>query len=136
MIENINPKAFVKGIFLSLIFAIGSIVFIIQALNRKPRIIIDELGVDDMKLGIGRIDWKDIESTEFRSVFANRFIILNLSNKEKYLEKLNAKGTLVSKINKNLGSGELNLNLSLVDMNPKEIFKIVSKRIVEVKNQS
>jgi hypothetical protein len=129
LIQHETPKAVAYGILFTIIFVFGGIVFSIQMLNRKPRITINDSGIEDRKLGVGKILWEDIESVELRRVFATSFIVLKLANKEKYLEKLDAKGTVVSKLNKKLGSGELNLNLNLVDMKPKAIHEIILKHI-------
>lgn len=128
-IQHETPKAVAYGILFTIIFVFGGIVFSIQLFDRRPRITIDDSGVEDRKLGVAKILWEDIESVELRKVFATSFIVLKLVNNEKYLEKLDAKATVVSKINKKLGSGELNLNLNLVDMKPKAIHEIILKHI-------
>lgn len=131
LIQHEAPKSVAYGIIFSLIFVFGVIAFSIQLFDRRPRITIDEFGVDDRKLGVGKILWQDIESVELRKVFTTSFVVLKLANTEKYLAKLGAKSGLVSKLNKKLGNGELNLNLNLVDMKPKAISKILIKHITK-----
>lgn len=110
-------------------FGFGFFALLRQALDRRPRLTIDEKGVTDRTLGVGRIDWEDIEVVQLTSIFTNNFIVLKLTNVEKYLKNLSSVSKKATKLNKSLGFGELNLNLSLVDMKPKRIYEIIAERV-------
>ena len=119
----------VVGILSIVFFGTGFFVLLRQGLDRRPRIIIDEQGVTDRTLGVGRIVWEDIEAVQLSSVFTNNFVVLKLKNNEKYLKNLSNISKKLTKVNKDLGFGVLNLNLSLLDMKPKKIYEIVRSRI-------
>jgi len=119
------------GILSIVFFGFGFFVLLRQGLDRRPRIVIDEKGVTDRTLGVGRIDWEDIETVQLTSVFTNNFVVLKLKNNEKYLQKLSNISKKLTKVNKDLGFGALNLNLSMLDMKPKKIYEIVRSRIAD-----
>ncbi len=125
-----DRKSFFIAIACIGFFGFGLIVLLRQAIDRSPRIIIDQYGVFDSTLGVGRIDWEDIKISLLTAVFSNNFICLKLSNTSRYLERLSNLSKNLAKVNKSLGFGELNLNLTLVDMKPKEIQEIVMKQVV------
>lgn len=127
-------KSFSIALLSIVLFGLGFVVLLRQALDRRPRIIIDEIGVTDRTLGVGRIDWDDIQASAINSVFTNSFISLKISNIEKYTGRLSNTSKKLTKINKSLGFGELNLNLSLVDMKAKKIQELVMKRILANKH--
>jgi uncharacterized protein YjeT (DUF2065 family) len=129
-----NWRAFFIGLASFSFFGFGFVVLIRQTLDRRPRIIIDETGVTDRTLGVGKIDWDDIQASVLTAVFTNSFICLKISNVEKYVGKLSNTSKKMTKLNKSLGFGELNLNLSLVDMKPAKIQEIVMKHILANKH--
>ena len=112
-------------------FGAGFFILLWQTADRRPRITIDKNGITDRTLGVGRIDWADIEFAHLNSVFANSFIVLKLANTEKYLKNLSNASRKMTKLNKKLGFGELNLNLGLTDINPKKLHKIILAKILE-----
>lgn len=125
---------FLVGLSSVIFFGLGFVALLRQAADRRPRIVIDEIGVTDRTLGIGRIDWDDIEAAGRTSVFTNDFICLKISNVEKYTERLPKTSKKLIQINKSLGFSELNLNLNLVDMKAAEIQEYVMKHILANKH--
>lgn len=124
-----DGRAFFIGLANVVLFGLGFIVLLRQAADRRPRIVIDENGVTDRTLGIGRIDWDDIEEAVPASILTNNFICLKISNVEKYTGQLSKTSKKLARMNKDLGFGELNLNLSLVDMKAEKIQELVMKHI-------
>jgi hypothetical protein len=124
-----GSKSTLVGILGIVFFGFGFFVLLRQGLDRRPRIIIDEKGVTDRTLGVGRIDWEDIDAVQLTSVFSNNFVVLQLNNNEKYLKNLSNTSRKLTKVNKDLGFGALNLNLSSLDMKPKKIYEIIRNRI-------
>lgn len=119
----------IAGIAGIVFFGIGFFVLLYQVLDRRPRIVIGEKGVFDRTLRLGTIDWEDIEAVELKSVFSTNFITLQLVNPEKYLEKLSNTSKRITILNKKLGFGILNLNLSLIDKKPQKVYEMVMNRI-------
>jgi len=127
-----NWLARVMGITCILFFGIGSSALIYKyAIDRRPRIVIDNEGVTDRTLHVGRIEWKDIEGIELRSLYMNQFVVLQLRDSRKYVDRLSRGGRLASHSNKALGFGGLNLNLSLVNVDANEVFNVMVDRITQ-----
>jgi hypothetical protein len=110
-------------------FGLGFLVLFRQVIDRRPRITIDELGVTDRTLKVGRIDWGDIIDVELRSINKTSFICLYLVNPNKYTAKLSKISKNLTKANVELGFSQLNLNLSFLDMSPDEVFSLVNDHI-------
>lgn len=110
-----------------LFFGSGVPISIWQIADSRPRLIIDEHGVLDRTLGVGRIAWSDIEAAYVRSISRNDFICLELKNPEKYAQKLSKVKRAMAAANRNLGFTDFNLNLSGVDARTDEVFELVMK---------
>ncbi len=82
-------------------FGAGFFILLRQIIDRRPRISIDETGITDRTLGVGKIDWADVEFVHLNSTFANNFLVLKLSNTEKYLQNLSNTSRKLTKLNKN-----------------------------------
>lgn len=124
-----NPTSVIVSIIGMAFFGLGAFVLLYQVLDRRPRIIISETGIIDRTLRVGEIGWGDINSAELRSVRQTKFVALKLNDTKKYLSRLSNYSKKIAKLNKALGFGELTLNLSLVDMKPIEVYKIVERHI-------
>lgn len=110
-----------------LFFGTGLVVSIWQIADSRPRLIIDERGVLDRTLGVGRIDWSDIQAAYVRSISGNDFICLELKNPEKYAQKLSNVKRAMAGANRGLGFTDFNLNLSGVEASPEEVFELLMK---------
>lgn len=118
--------------FASIIFfGFGFIFLLYQVLNPRPRIIVDKNGITDRTLGIGRINWEDIEYAALNSTSSIAFIILELKGVENYLAKTSIFKRKLGRINKIMGFGEFNINLSLADAEPQVVFELMRKFIIE-----
>jgi hypothetical protein len=110
-----------------LFFGAGIPIFIWQIADARPRLIINDLGILDRTLGVGRIDWSDIEAAYVRSISGNDFICLELKNVEKYAGKLSRVKRAMASANRNLGFTDFSINLSGVDARTEEVFELVMK---------
>ena len=110
-----------------LFFGSGIPISIWQIADARPRLVIDEHGVLDRTLGVGRIAWSDIEAAYVRSISGNDFICLELKNAEEYARKLSKVKRAMAKANRSLGFTDFNLNLSGVDARTAEVFELVMK---------
>lgn len=120
--------------WLSIIFfGLGLIVFLIQILDSRPRIVIDQNGIFDRTLDIGIIEWQDIQHAYLNSIFGNDFISLVLRDNEKYLQRTTKTKAKLSKYNKTLGFETINLNLSGVNKKSGEIFDVIIKQLTTTK---
>jgi hypothetical protein len=110
-----------------LFFGCGIPIFIWQIADARPRLTIDEHGVVDRTLGVGRIAWSDIEAAYVRSINGNDFICLELKNPEQYWQKLSKVKQAMAAANRGLGFTDFNLNLSGVEARTEEVFELLMK---------
>ena len=118
-----KPFGWVPIIF----FGCGIPVAVWQIADARPRLIIDERGVVDRTLGVGRIAWSDIEAAYVRSINRNDFICLELKDPEKYSHKLSKVKRAMAAANRGLGFTDFSLNLSGVDVSTEEVFELIVK---------
>lgn len=107
------------------LFGLGIPLFIWQIIDPRPRLVVDEHGVFDRTLGVGRIAWSDIEAAYVRSIQGNDFICLELRNAERYTEKLSKVKRAMMASNRGLGFADINLNLSGVDARTDDVFELI-----------
>ncbi|HWT00297.1 MAG TPA: STM3941 family protein [Pyrinomonadaceae bacterium] len=108
-------------------FGSGVPISVWQIADSRPRLVIDEQGVLDRTLGVGRIAWGDIEAAYVRSISGNDFICLELKNPAQYSHKLSKVKRAMAAANRRLGFTDFNLNLSGVDARTGEVFELVMK---------
>ncbi len=110
-----------------LFFGSCLLVYVWQIIDARPRLVIDERGVLDRTLGIGRIRWSDIEHAYVVSLSSADFICLELRNSEKYLRRLSKVKRALAKANRHLGMTDFSLNLYGVNATAEEVFELVIK---------
>lgn len=110
-------------------FGFGLIVFLKQLLNTKPRIILDDEGIEDKSLGIGKILWDDIEAAYPNNIISNKFISLKLKNVEKYLQKTSKAKEKLASYNHALGFEALNLNLVGLNVSQKDLMTLITAHL-------
>jgi hypothetical protein len=122
---------FMKGNWFGLVpiifFGMGGVVAVWQLVDSRPRLVIDERGVVDRTLGVGRIDWRDVKSAYVASINDNDFICLELRDPEKYRARLSNVRRALAKANLRLGFTDFSLNLSGVAANTHEVYELVLK---------
>lgn len=77
------------GMLGTLFFGLCSVYLLIKIRDRKPGLIIDDVGIIDNTnaTSIGLIKWGDITSIEERHILNNKFLIIHIDNPEVYLRK-------------------------------------------------
>ena len=113
-----------------------SVPYIYRLLDKRPRIILDSLGVTDTKSKVGRVDWSDISSAKVYRVKNVPMIALSLQNPEKYHGKLSALARGFSKVDKAFGAGDLNLNVHGVEKSPEEISRLIMQNCERYRSES
>jgi hypothetical protein len=126
-------KATIIGWSCLILFGFGLLVFLRQIFDTRPRIVIDQNGIFDRTLGVGIIDWADIEHAYLNSIMGNNFISLVLHDNEKYLQRASKSKAKLAKYNRALGFETINLNLSGVNVKTKDIFDFIIKQLTAEK---
>ena len=115
------------GLLAVLFFGACAAVFMWQLLQTRPRLTIDERGIEDRTLGVGRIEWRDIRAAALNSISGNAFISLELNDTEKYLQRLSAVRRQIAKANRAIGFSEFNVNLAHLEITPHEAFDLLAR---------
>jgi hypothetical protein len=105
------------------------VVFSRELLDSRPRIIINEMGIEDRKLGVGLIPWSEITGAYVKSFKGADFICLLLRNPEMWTHKLSPAAQKMGKANRALGFSDLNLILSGTDANSTRVLDLIVKFI-------
>lgn len=112
-----------------LFFGFGSLIFIRELADARPRLVIDDRGVFDRTLGIGMIPWQDIVGARVKRMRNHPFICLDLRNENEYLDKLKPVAQALVKTNVSMGFNAINLNLSGVDEDPDIVCALILSKV-------
>ena len=104
-------------------------VFAMQLVDRRPRIVIDDNGVLDRTLKVGIINWEDIRSAFLKRSAGQPFICLDLVDPGKYTGRLSPLVRGMVQLNHKLGFTDLSLNLGGTEVNPDQVLELMNKEI-------
>lgn len=110
-------------------FGFGVAVFFRQFLNTAPRIIIDDEGIEDVSLDVGKILWDDIVAAYPNDIMMSKFISLQVGDTEKYLRRTSKLKRRLASYNQTLGFETLNLNLAGLDISQKDLLALIEARL-------
>ena len=116
-------------------FGAGIPIMIFQIIDRRPRLIIDNDGIIDRTLGIGKVPWKEINNAYLRSLNGNNFICLELADSDKYLLKLSKIKRGMVNANQRLGFTPFSINLVNVDIDSNQALELILKKSAEAKSR-
>jgi len=102
-----------------------------QLFDNRPRLTIDDLGIDDRTLSVGKIPWPEITDAYRRSIGGNEFICLEVRNPEMWLHKLSSTKRAMVKANRALGFTELSINLSGLAVDAAQVHELILKRVAQ-----
>lgn len=112
-------------------FGAGIPLFLKQLLDARPRVVLDEVGVLDRTLGVGRIPWTEIEGAYISRIQGNPFVCLRLHDPERWTRELNAVQRRMVKANEKLGFQPLNINLTGTSVDPERVLDVVLRKSAE-----
>jgi hypothetical protein len=114
-------------------FGCGGIpIFVWQLIDSRPRLVVDDDGVFDRTLGVGKIPWDEITGAYKKTIQGSSFVCLHLLHPEIYAGKLGAVKRSLLKTNQKLGFTSISLNLSGTATDPDQVVELVLK-MVEMK---
>jgi hypothetical protein len=126
-----SGKAPIAGGVSLLFFGPGSLVLIWHVVDPRPRLVIDDEGIDDRMLGVGRIAWSDIESAYVRPVEGSDMICLIMSDPEVYLDRLSPYRHRLARADGDQGFAELNLDLAGAPVATDDVLALINAYIEE-----
>jgi hypothetical protein len=148
-----SPQKSLKMLFLSLVFVVPSLYFIIRGedhlwiwwlsvcffgigtvmslynmLNRRPRIIINKIGVADRSSDQGIIPWEMIKEAYDITISSQSFICLVVDESFVVKKKLYK---WAQKLNDQAGAQKVNLNISLLAADVKKLLTLIDSLLNE-----
>ena len=94
-----------------------------------PQLIIDEHGVFDSQLGVGKISWSDIEDVHIETAYGNRFLCFRLRSSEQYLARLQGKQREKMLFHRQLGFQRFNVDVGQLPISLLDLKKQIELRI-------
>jgi hypothetical protein len=104
---------------------------ILQLFRRGPTIVIDEDGVLDRRLHVGRISWQDIASVSIVQSGRQRLISLWLRNPEHYLSPAPTWSAGLSRVGEEMGYSPFSLNFAGLTPGLEETYAYLRTRLPE-----
>lgn len=90
---------------------------------------IDDTGIYDRRLGIGKINWVDVEDVQLQVTEGNQFLCFKMSNATPYLERLKGSNRERVLFHRSLGFQGFNVDVSPVDVNLLELQQKIVQRV-------
>lgn len=103
--------------------------FLHESLKHEVLLLIDDDGIDDRRLGMGKISWDDVEDAQLLVTEGNRFLGLRVKDPEKYLARLNGPHRRLFESRRRLGFNGINIDIWALDVNLLELKRAIDKRI-------
>ena len=146
----INPDIFISTLFKSpllikiigaagfILFFLGFIFLTIKFLKGSINFIIDEYGIIDNSnlINLGLIEWRDITEIRVTNVMSTKFILIIVSNPEKYIKKSKNKFILkLIRANMKMYHTPITISSNLLNSSFNELEKLIRNEFLEYKNQ-
>jgi len=113
----------------TLVFALFTCVAVWMLIDRRPRIVLDQHGILDRKIGVGRIAWPDIIDAHIVTLSARigrqEFICLEVRDEEEYLRKAGAITRFLAAGNRWLGYTPLVVNVSATNADAHDVLALI-----------
>lgn len=95
--------------------------------DKKPGLVIDDSGILDNSSGIsaGLIEWQDITRIEVKTVISTKFLIIHVSNSEKYIKRVPAQKAWLMRRNMGLYGSPLSISSTALKYNFEDLYRIV-----------
>ncbi len=90
---------------------------------------IDDVGIYDKRLGIGKINWVDVEDVQLQVTEGQQYLCFKMSNVAPYLARLKGADRERVLFHRSLGFQGFNVDVSPVDVNLLELKKKIDDRV-------
>jgi hypothetical protein len=120
-----RPGSTSVGWMTILFFGGCAAVLVRQLLDARPRIVLNDEGILDRTLKVGVIRWEDILGAEVATISGQNFLALRLRDESRYTSRLGPVYKRLLEMNESLGFARLNVNLSMIDVDPYTLAALV-----------
>lgn len=90
---------------------------------------IDDTGIYDKRLGIGKINWADVQDVQLQVTEGQQYLCFKMSNAAPYLARLKGANRERVLFHRSLGFQGFNVDVSPVDVNLLELKKKIDDRV-------
>ncbi len=122
--EPFGTFDFYMGWFALCFFGMGIPLGLFNLFDRRPQIIINEIGIWDRTLKQDVIEWHYIKKCSVIDIFGQKFIPLNLVDNFTFNNK---QYKWVSKLNKAVSAEKLNISLGQINVNEKLLSDFINR---------
>jgi hypothetical protein len=105
-------KAQIAGWVGLVFFGLCFIAILAQLFRSGPSVILDELGIHDLRSSFGTIPWADVVSLRIGSVRSQRFLCVEVLDPSTYLSRLPSHKRLLALANPSLGFPPITIGFS------------------------
>lgn len=105
-------KAQIAGWAGLVFFGLCFIAILAQLFRSGPSVILDEMGIHDLRSSFGTIPWADVVSLRIGSVKSQRFLCVEVLDPSTYLSRLPSHKRLLAQANPSLGFPPITIGFS------------------------
>jgi len=102
----------------------------------NPYLVIDDEGVHDARIGVGKIPWCDVEKVSFVSSYGNRFLCLRVHDSSAYVANLNGPRKENRLFHESLGFKNFNIDIGDLEINLLDLKKLVEIHAIQSRQQT
>jgi hypothetical protein len=95
--------------------------------GEETRMLINDEGINDVRLGVGMIPWTQIESVYLESKYNNQYLCLKLKSPQQFLSKLPHDKRARLEKHHSLGMTIFNISIGEMDIDPLDLLTLVRK---------
>lgn len=136
--DKFNPLILQAIGFVSVVFFGAIAIFGSKKLfTASAGVVIDEKGIIDNSSGvsIGLIEWKDIKGITTTNIMSNHFLLIHVSNPEKYLARANKAKAKIMTANMKMVGTPISISPNTLQCNVAELEQTITTAFENYKNQ-
>jgi hypothetical protein len=120
----------ILGIFCILFFGAVALILFKRISGNKPAITIDELGMEYTSgLSDEYLLWQDVHSVSIMRIKQQKFIMIELTDPEKYYRQKNQIMRFFSKFNQRIWKGHIGLSANGMEISFDDLYKLIRARV-------
>lgn len=123
---------YVIGWLLIVGFGAGFVVCLREALSRQPRLLIDEEGIEDRRLGLGKIPWTEILDVRLVRMQRVPLLALFLRDPGPWLEKLPRFRRWAARTNQRMGLSPFVISLAATKQKAGKVHDLVREHLARL----
>lgn len=111
------------------VLAVLCLLALIYKTRPAPILVIDDHGVYDRRLGVGKILWRDVEDVQVETSYGNRFLCLKLRYPDKYVARAQGPKKEKLQLNQSIGFRGFNVDIGNLKVSILDLKALIEQRI-------